>query len=52
MSRLVTPLFIALLFLTLQVSATYYVKEPSSLYEVKYSVLSNGTNALIHLEVL
>ncbi|WP_148882875.1 hypothetical protein [Thermococcus aciditolerans] len=52
MSRLVIPLFIALLFLTFPVSATYYVKEPSPLYEVKYSVLSNGTDALIHLEVL
>ena len=52
MSRLVIPLIVLLLFLAVPVSATYYVKEPSPLYEVKYSVLSNGTDALIHLEVL
>ncbi|NJE01793.1 CGP-CTERM sorting domain-containing protein [Thermococcus sp. JdF3] len=52
MHRMVILLITLLLFLTFPVSATYYVKEPSPLYEVKYSVLSNGTDALIHLEVL
>ncbi|NJE09888.1 CGP-CTERM sorting domain-containing protein [Thermococcus sp. MAR1] len=49
---MVILLIALLLFLTLPVSATYYVKEPSPLYEVKYSVLSNGTEALVHLSVL
>jgi len=51
MSRLVIPTLI-LLFLTVPVSAVHYVREPGPLYEVKYSVLSNGTEALVHLSVL
>ncbi|WP_148882538.1 CGP-CTERM sorting domain-containing protein [Thermococcus aciditolerans] len=51
MSRLVIPLFIALLFLATPVSAVYYVNSGGFLYEVQYSVFSNGTNALIHAEV-
>ncbi|WP_297418721.1 hypothetical protein [Thermococcus sp.] len=50
MSRLVIPLL--LLFLSASVSAYPYVKAPGGLYEVQYSVLSNGTGALIHLSIL
>ncbi|WP_297535724.1 hypothetical protein [Thermococcus sp.] len=42
---------IALLLLAVPVSA-YQVRSPGPVYEVKYSVLSNGTDALIHLDVL
>ena len=53
MMRNVVPLvFVAVMLLALPVSATYYVKEPSPLYEVKYTVLSNGTEALVHLGIL
>jgi hypothetical protein len=51
MSRLVIPLFIALLFLTTPVLATYSVHSSGFLYEVHSSVFSNGTSALIHAEV-
>ncbi|ASJ08840.1 hypothetical protein A3L11_06225 [Thermococcus siculi] len=51
MSRLVIPLFIALLFLTTPVLAVYYVNSGGFLYEVHSSVFSNGTSALIHAEV-
>ncbi|WP_297548512.1 hypothetical protein [Thermococcus sp.] len=51
MSRLVIPIFL-LLFLSSSVSAYPYVKAPGGLYEVQYSVLSNGTGALIHLSIL
>ncbi|NJE06365.1 hypothetical protein E3E36_09450 [Thermococcus sp. M36] len=51
MSRLVIPLFIALLFLTVPVSAVYYVNSGGFLYGVHYTVFSNGTNALIRAEV-
>ena len=51
MSRLVSCLFIFLLLIPM-VSAVYSVKAPGGLYEVQYSVLSNGTGALIHLSVL
>ncbi|WP_297512978.1 CGP-CTERM sorting domain-containing protein [Thermococcus sp.] len=52
MPRLVIPLFIAFLLLAIPVSAVYYVRSPSFLYEVQYSVLSNGSEALIPLSVL
>ncbi|WP_297499701.1 hypothetical protein [Thermococcus sp.] len=51
MSRLVSCLFIFLLLIPM-VSAVYSVKAPGGLYEVQYSVLSNGTGALIHLSIL
>jgi len=41
-----------LFLLAIPVSATYYVKSPSFLYEVQYSVLSNGSEALVPLSVL
>lgn len=50
--RRVALLPIAILLLAVPVSATYYVRVPSPLYEVKYSVLSNGTEALVHLRIL
>ncbi len=50
MSRLVI-LILLLLFLTSSVSATYYIKQGGFLYEVGYSVFSNGTSALIDVEV-
>ncbi|ASJ17418.1 hypothetical protein A3L04_10220 [Thermococcus chitonophagus] len=49
MSRLV--ILIVLLFLAVPVSATYYVDKGGFLYEVRYSVFSNGTTALINAEV-
>ena len=49
MSKLVIP--ILLLFLTSPVSATYYIKQGGFLYEVGYSVFSNGTSALIDVEI-
>ncbi len=50
MSRLVIPLFF-LLFLTSSVSATYYIKQGGFLYEIRYSVFSNGTSALVDVEI-
>ena len=50
MSRLVSYFFIFLLLVPL-VSAVYSVNAPGVLYEVKYSVISNGSVALIPLSV-
>jgi len=50
MSRLVISLFV-LLFLAVPVSAVYSVSSDDYLYEVHYSIFSNGANALIYLSV-
>jgi hypothetical protein len=51
MSKLVS-ISLLLLFLSVLVSAYPYVKAPGVLYEIQYSILSNGTDALVHLSVL
>ena len=50
MSRLVSYFFIFLLLVPL-VSAVYSINAPGVLYEVRYSVISNGTVALIPLSI-
>ena len=50
MSRLVISILVLLLLVPL-VSAGYSVNAPGVLYEVKYSVISNGTVALIPLSI-
>ncbi|KUH33814.1 hypothetical protein APY94_04640 [Thermococcus celericrescens] len=51
MSRLVIPILLLLLFLASPVSAIYNVDLGGFLYEVRYSAISNGTSALINVDV-